>query len=271
MRTMPNPSLADDFQTKGFCFTDPLYSAESIAKTIQHMDAVIAGDYETGTAPHSRRWNPGDPPEQLCKIDQPHLADRTLYQAITNPALGLAASQILGADFVQVWAVQLLNKPPGGSDLGNIGWHQDMQHWKTYWEGEVFTAWLALGDIVPDSGPMRFVVGSHTWGLNENPSFFFSEKDHETQQREIRRPSESVWVEEAALLSAGGVSFHHRHTFHGSGPNHSAGPRRSLAIHLRTGDSAPLGGNSYYTEHLEDEAFCPVIYRSPAPDRKGNG
>jgi hypothetical protein len=22
-----------------------------------------------------------------------------------------------------------------------------------------------------------------------------------------------------------------------------------------------LGGNSYYTEHLDDEAFCPIIYK----------
>jgi ectoine hydroxylase-related dioxygenase (phytanoyl-CoA dioxygenase family) len=259
IHTTPSPATA--FETQGYYFTDPIIPPDLVNTTIDHMDAVIAGEYETDIPPHSRRWNPGDPPEQLCKIDQPHLADHTIYKTISHPAIGQWAAEILNANFVQVWAVQLLNKPPGGSTQGNIGWHQDMQHWKTWWKGEVFTAWLALTDILPDSGPMRFAQGSHKWGLNENPSFFFSEHDHTTQQNAIPKPDDATWQETPALLSAGSVSYHHPLTYHGSGPNHTHTPRQSFAIHLRTEKSTPLDGNSYYTEHLDDEAFCPVIYR----------
>jgi phytanoyl-CoA hydroxylase len=259
IHTTPSPATA--FEAQGYYFTDPIIPPDLVNTTIDHMDAVIAGEYETGIAPHSRRWNPGDPPEQLCKIDQPHLADHTIYETISHPAIGQWAAEILNANFVQVWAVQLLNKPPGGSTQGNIGWHQDMQHWKTWWKGEVFTAWLALTDILPDSGPMRFAQGSHKWGLNENPSFFFSEHDHTTQQNAIPKPDDATWQETPALLSTGSVSYHHPLTYRGSGPNHSHTPRRSFAIHLRTEKSTPLDGNNYYTEHLDDEAFCPVIYR----------
>lgn len=248
------------FEDQGYYFTDPIIPPELTASAIDHMDAVIAGDYETGTEPHSRRWNPGEAPDQLCKIDQPHLSDHTIYKIISHPAIGQWAAKILNANFVQVWAVQLLFKPPGGSTQGNIGWHQDMQHWKTWWQGDVFTAWLALSDIHPNSGPMRFVHGSHKWGLNPNPSFFFSEHDHQTQQNAIPKPSDATWQEVPALLPAGSVSYHHRHTYHGSGPNHATTPRRSFAIHLRTEKSTPLDGNNYYTDHLNDEAFCPIIY-----------
>jgi ectoine hydroxylase-related dioxygenase (phytanoyl-CoA dioxygenase family) len=34
-------------------------------------------------------------------------------------------------------------------------------------------------------------------------------------------------------LKKGEVSFHHCLTIHGSGPNHSTNPRRSIAIHLQ--------------------------------------
>ena len=254
-------SPAQTFEDQGYYITDPIIPPELTASAINHMDAVIAGNYETGTAPHSRRWHPGDPPNQLCKIDQPHLSDHTIYKIISHTAIGQWAAKISNANFIQVWAVQLLHKPPGGSTQGNIGWHQDMQHWKTWWQGEVFTAWLALTDIHPNSGPMRFVHGSHKWGLNPNPSFFFSEHDHQTQQNAIPKPNKATWQEIPALLQAGSVSYHHRFTYHGSGPNTTTSPRRSFAIHLRTEKSTPLDGNNYYTDHLNDEAFCPIIYQ----------
>jgi len=61
-------------------------------------------------------------------------------------------------------------------------------------------------------------------------------------------------------MAAGGASFHHRFTYHGSGPNTSSEPRRRFAIHVRTERSEPVYGESYYTAHLDDDAVCPVIY-----------
>lgn len=252
--------LRSQFEADGFCFTPPILPAELVARVIPRMDAVIEGEYETGVAPHARRWNPGDPPEKLRKIDQPHLSDRTIFELISHPAIGRWAAAITGARRVQVWAVQLLLKPPGGSELGNIGWHQDMQHWKGWWRGEVFTAWVALGEISPECGPMSFVRGSHRWGLNEAKSFFL-DPDHAAQQEAIPRPEGAVWEEAPALLSAGGVSFHHALIYHGSRPNRSDRPRRSFAVHLRTEQSWPMDTASiYYNANLDEPGVCPVIY-----------
>jgi hypothetical protein len=255
-------ALRSQFEADGFCLTPPVIPAGLIERVVPRMDAVIAGEYETGVEPVSRRWSPGDPPEKLCKIDQPHLCDRTIFELISHPTIGRRAAAITGARRVQVWAVQLLLKPPGGSALGNIGWHQDMQHWKGWWRGEVFTAWVALGDITPECGPMSFVRGSHRWGLNEAKSFFL-DPDHEAQQEAIPRPGGAAWEESPALLSAGGVSFHHALIYHGSRPNCSDRPRRSFAVHLRTERSWPLDTAShYYTAHLNEPDVCPVIHEA---------
>ena len=45
-------------------------------------------------------------------------------------------------------------------------------------------------------------------------------------------------------MRRGQVSFHHCRTVHGSGPNHAAGPRRSLAIHLQPGDNRHRPGTA---------------------------
>jgi len=143
-----------------------------------------------------------------------------------------------------------------------VGWHQDKHYWP-YWEGEVFTAWVAVSDVRADCGPMRFVRGSNHWGYLEGGDFFGS--DDERQRSKIPVPDGAEWVEVPAILPPGAVSFHHRLTLHASGPNTSDRPRRSFAIHLRTEKSKPIFGMQeaadYYISHLDDPVMAPVLYR----------
>ena len=162
---------------------------------------------------------------------------------------------------VQVWASQLLIKPPGSETAGHVGWHQDRQYWK-YWRepAGLFTAWIALGDVTAASGPMRFVRYSHRWGFLDQGDFFGS--DLEALKAGIQVPGGESWEEVEALLPAGGVSFHHCLTYHASDANTSDAPRCSVAVHLRTQDAEPVSGDtSYYISRLDDAAQCPVIYR----------
>ena len=164
---------------------------------------------------------------------------------------------------VQVWWVQLLLKPPGraGAPGANVGWHQDRNYWQV-WKGgsELFTAWVALSDVTPQAGPMRFVRGSHPWGLTGRSDFYG--QDHDAQRGEIPVPEGECWEEVPAILPPGGVSFHHCLTFHGSGPNLTAEPRRSFAIHMRTEKSHPVGGaRQGLTKFIDDPASCPIICR----------
>ena len=65
----------------------------------------------------------------------------------------------------QVWWVQMLIKPPQDDDgkvQANIGWHQDRNYWQLWEEGsELFTAWVAVSNMVTECGPMNFPHGSH--------------------------------------------------------------------------------------------------------------
>ncbi|MCZ7649460.1 MAG: phytanoyl-CoA dioxygenase family protein [Planctomycetota bacterium] len=253
-------SPAETYAREGFCLRPQVLPRELIERVVPRMDAVIACEYETGVPPKSRLWKPGDDPRKIRKIDMPHLCDRTIHELISHPALGRAAAEITGAETIQVWAVQMLYKPPGGATAGGVGWHQDRQYWR-YWEGEVFTAWIAVSDVTPEAGPIRFVPRSHEWGEVEGGDFFQGRLDE--LRGKIALPNGASWSEVEGVLPPGGVSFHHRYTFHGSGPNVSAGPRRSFAVHLRTEKSRPVAGaKDYFISNLDDPTANPVIYRA---------
>lgn len=253
---------ASDYQRDGFYLAPPGIEKDLVSQSVEHMDKVIAGEYETGSPPKKRLWNPGDDPNRICKINDPHLADHTLYKLVTSPRLGEWAAAITGARRVQVWTTQLLYKPPSRTQSGNVGWHQDREYWP-YWNQEdgLFTAWIALGDVDELSGPVQYVAKSHTWGLLGQGDFF--EEDREAGRANFRVPPGKSWHEVSAVLPAGGAVFHHCLTLHGSGPNLSDRPRRSMAVHLRTEKIEPNPeADHYYVSHLDDPRKCPVIFEA---------
>jgi hypothetical protein len=252
------------YQNDGFLIhPQPLIPADVVGRAVAGMDSVREGEYDTGVPPRSSRWKPGDDPNALCKIEMPQIASRAIMELISQPALGAKAAEITGADAVQVWWVQLLYKPPtvaGQQPRTNIGWHQDYNYWGIWEEdSELFTAWVALSDVTDRCGPMNFVVGSHKWGLSADGDF--SSQEYESLRETIRGAHTQEWQEAPAILPPGSASFHQKLTFHGSGPNLSSLPRRSLAVHMRTEKSRPKGDvRQGLTTFIDDPNYCPVVF-----------
>ena len=252
----------EQYQVDGFFIqTDPIIPLDLVQQASQGMDQLREGHYETGSPPHSSYWSPGDDPKKLCKIEMPQFANRAIMDLVSYPAIGELAAELTGAEWVQVWWVQLLGKPPADPDAQtNIGWHQDRNYWGSWEQGsQLFTAWVAVSDVAVDCGPMKFLRGSSTWGVLEGSDFYG--QNHQAQQSAIQVPEGEKWEEVAAILPPGGVSFHDNLTFHGSGPNLSNNMRRSFAIHLRTEKSRPVDGKRQgLTARIDDYSHCPVIY-----------
>jgi len=248
------------FKEEGFTLLPQVIPDELLSRLSARMDALIAGEYETGVEP-SRSGSASDSKDKIIKIDKPQVADNTILELCSHAGLGEAIADVFEAEMVQAWAVQLLYKPPGGQDAGNVGWHQDYQYWSSYWEpgSEVFTAWIAIAEVREDMGPMRFLSGSHHWGFLDRGDFFST--DLEQQMDAIRAEDRGPINDVPAVLPAGGVSVHHCLTYHGSGPNQSDQPRRSIAIHMRTEKSTPRPEcDSHYVTELSDPDVCPILY-----------
>ena len=257
--------LGDAYDRAGFCVhADRVLPAHVVTAARRGLDEVRAGRYDTGRPPRPSPWNPGDSDDVLCKIEMPQMADAAIGALVGHSDLGALVSRVTRARRVQVWWVQLLHKPNTARDATgvNVGWHQDRQYWGA-WEGgsELFTAWVALSKVDETAGPMRFVRGSHRWGVCGEGDFFG--QDLHAQRGDIQVPEGERWEEVNAVMEPGGLSIHHCLTYHGSSANTSGSPRLSLAIHMCTENSSPVGGRREgLTAYLDHPQICPVIHDS---------
>ncbi len=255
---LSNRELGAAYKQSGFCcLPSEALTSEQVKSATMAVSQVRDGHFDTGLPPSS---HPGYDPKRLCKINDAHLASSALYNLLTKSQLGTQIAKVTDSSFVQVWATQLLIKPPGSGTNGHVGWHQDRQYWR-YWQGEdgLFTAWIALSEVDEKSGPMRFVVNSHQWGFLDKGDFFAS--DQETLKKNIENAVDKKWVEEVAVLPIGRISLHHCLTVHGSLANESTKPRISLAVHLRNQHTTPIPENdNYYVSNLEDKRYSPIIF-----------
>ena len=261
--------IAGQFENDGVLIAPAVIPPDLLARVRRRIEAVCAGEYETGIAPGGTPPALAVSPKALVKIDNAHRSDRTILELVSHPEIGRLAAAITGASFVQVFATQLLIKPPAAAAPGqsNVGWHQDQEYWDAALEGELLTAWVAISDVTADSGPMRFVRGSNHWGLLKSGDFFSGDLAG-IKQRIREKQGGSPWEEVSAVLPPGGVSFHHRLTVHGSGPNHGTGPRVSFAVHLRTEKSGLRKGTTWqqagYLSDFADPVGSPVCHTRAA-------
>jgi ectoine hydroxylase-related dioxygenase (phytanoyl-CoA dioxygenase family) len=221
------------FQRDGFVVLSELVlDAQQLDAMRDAMDRVYAGDFETGVPPRADHWRPGDDRRAMRKSDFTWKANRTIASVALSPRLGEIAAGLLQCETVKIWGDQLLWKPGGGHEEANIGWHQDYWYWRLASEPRMLTFWIALDDVDESNGCMQFIPGSHGCGLLESGNYFDRNRDAQTKALEAQG---LAMTPISCHLRAGHASAHHCLTLHGSGPNRTERPRRSLAVHMMDG------------------------------------
>jgi len=248
-------------KSNGLCIIPKLFSSQEIVSTRIALWDVIQGKYNTGKEPEERFWDIGDDPENIIKIDKPHLSNDKIKKLITSSEFGKCLASVTRSNKIQVWHSQSVWKPPGGSRKGNAGWHRDIQYWP-FWDPKgVFTAWIALTDVDKKSGPVRFILGSHRWSSIKGLDFF--DKDISMQDKIIRETKKDYKIE-CSTIKKGQLSIHNSGIYHSSKENNSNKPRVGLVVHFATDKAKKIpviGSLSNYLEHnLNDKDICPVIY-----------
>ncbi len=203
-----SPEAVEQYRRDGFLFPVPaLERAEALAcrRELEAYEAAHGGPLK-GNMRH--------------KV---HLLFPWAANLIRHPRILDAVEDILGPDIL-CWATNLFTKEP--HDPAFVSFHQD----STYWgldPADVMTAWIALSDCPANSGPMKFVAGTHKSQQPHRDTFH--EKNLLTRGQEIE-----VAVDESkaatVVLKAGEMSLHHVMVVHGSGPNESDDRRIGLAI-----------------------------------------
>src|SRR5262249_14933283 len=138
--------------------------------------------------------------------------------------------------------------------------HQDKGYWASASGTDLVTAWVAFDDVNEANGCMQFAAGSNRWGLVNESNFF--NPDMEGQRSRMQLPEGVTWREVPPIRQPGQASFHHCMTLHGSAPNRTPRPRRSIAVHMMSGETRLVKGNKHANEAIfggEDGE----LYRGP--------
>lgn len=230
------------YRENGYWISPPILTEEILDTAERGMRRHHAGDVDHRVAGDPdgklRGWHCADG-DVLRKNDCASLRVEELALLVRQSVIAGCAARLAGAEEIRLWHDQLLYKPSGVRRQGNVGWHTDRHYWRSCSSEEMLTAWVAFHDITEAHGPVMFVAGSHRWDEQADLDFF--DQDLTTigryaAERDLRIVN--------ATLARGQVSFHHCRTIHGSGPNHSGEPRRSIAIHLQPGDNHHVTGHN---------------------------
>ncbi len=267
------------FQQDGFLVVDSLIDVDRLPVLQQAFEDLFCGKFETGLRPDEVNWQQADgDPERTRQICNGWKANRDIARVVLDESLGRKIAQLSGWSGVRIMIDNVIWKPPGTKSLG---FHQDSAYLDWFRPADLLTCWIALDDTSADGGTIEFVRGSHRWTLSEPEGEFHAPAQYRLpMQKAAAREKvdpEIVYVE----VPAGGGSFHHGWTWHGSGENRAQIPRRSLVLHAMRSDVEYVPENfdrgigpiysryKHLGDNLLDENYFPILwredgYRTPA-------
>jgi hypothetical protein len=268
---LPGPDDIASYREHGFWISPVILPPAVLDAAERGMRRYYAGDLD---APDEDGTWAAPPAEGLRKNDYASLHVHELAHLVAQPLIAATAARLSGVDGIRLWHDQLLYKPvdaPGTA--ANVGWHTDRQYWQSCSSEEMLTAWVGFHDVDEAGGSVSFLAGSHRWDVS---GLDFFSQDLAALEKEITRQGHTLDIR-PTRMRRGQVSFHHCRTVHGSGPNHAAGPRRSLAIHLQPADNRhrPGPGTASHgndrlvrrraddgTSDYADPRICPQLWPS---------
>ncbi|MBI3647254.1 MAG: phytanoyl-CoA dioxygenase family protein [Actinobacteria bacterium] len=264
------------FHRDGFLIVEEgLVPEKALDRLRERYLRLFDGEYETGIKPDEVNWVKGrDPDDRTRQICNGWRSDNLIAAQVLSARTGRLAAQLMGYRGVRILQDNVLWKPPGTKA---IGFHQDGSYADYLVPPEMTTCWISLHDTAADAGPIAYVRGSHLWPKSPPArSQFHAPDDWMAGVRAAAHPGDPVEVV-PVVVKAGGGSFHHNLTWHGSEPNANASvARMALVSHMLPVQARFHEHNAdlIYSRYRRrgdlslDESFFPVMwdetgYRTP--------
>lgn len=271
MHFRPSKQQIDNFSENGFVIADSLISRDKLPRLHKAFDDLFSGLFETGVRPDEVNWQQGQSDPSLSRqICNGWKASRDIASVVLDESLGQAIADLSGWSGVRIMIDNVIWKAPATKSLG---FHQDNAFLSWFDPGEIFTCWIALDDTTADGGTIEFARASHRWELGQPEGEFHAPDDYRKPMHNAARLAgvepEICFVE----VKAGGGSFHHGKTWHGSGANPGKNPRRSLVLHAMPAEvqyrpeNFDQGIGPIYSRYKRlgdnnlDENYFPILWR----------
>ncbi|MDH6109620.1 hypothetical protein P3T36_000391 [Kitasatospora sp. MAP12-15] len=283
------PSEADIrfYAEHGWYLSKKLLSDDEVTQLEEASEKFYAGQKDREIPvrpPRLAYWTP----EQGAKLrhnDYIHYEVDAIGAILTKPLLGAVAAMLAQVDEMRMFQSTLIYKPPVSTEPSNIvPWHYDKDYWASSTSERMLTAFIPFHDCDEELGTICMIDGSHTWEEEDKDNITaigFAERSKDDLETIVERNARYNGAEMRKVvvdIPKGHMSFHHCRTYHASGPNRAAKPRRAVSIHLQDGANQyrefPLadGGLATYNHDYlvrrtaqglpdyADPEFCPVLW-----------
>lgn len=222
---------------------DPGLVAEILARGKQRMgeraDAAMPDNRKTIMSAQLqaiwRNWqNPADEDEFFRSVSR-------------SRPLARVASRLLNDRDVRWWSDTVMCKMPASEGGSRTPWHQDFPYHAMDRHG-VFNFWIALVDIPPEMGTMRFLNGSHRIGP-------MGRVIHRTDGVDLLDLypwiADEYEVSEPMHLKPGDATAHNLLTIHAAPENQTSEPRWSYLTSMFPADVLYTGAQQRRTDDLD--------------------
>ena len=235
--------MVSDFKENGFYAQSSLFTKETLQKYSLEFDRIVAQLQESGEAINAR-WG-----SELTKdIEQSesqviHTHNVQSYSAqmmamIQNEQFLDAVEELIGPDII-LHHTKLFLKPPRNGSAFPL--HQDWSYFPTE-KNSMIAAVIHLSESDESMGCMRIVPGSHKLGkMEKTDGHSFVKGVHDRYQLEDAEP---------VIAEPGDIIFFHCCSLHGSMPNVSKRPRKTVLVQLYSGADRVVDGNRHTNVQL---------------------
>ena len=210
------------FEKNGFLTVQNFLTKEEIEALRQIYDDFVEGRIDAqGQRSDLCGAESQEGKEKIVQIMRPSLLLPSLVDSPAHKKALALVRQLLGED-MDLDFDMLIDKAPQTNT--ETPWHQDEAYWLNMPDKRAATCWIALDDVVRESGCMWYVPGSHLENLR--PHHQIGNKG--ALQCEATE-KEAVSVE----MHAGCCTFHHGRTAHYSRGNSTNRRRRAFILNFR--------------------------------------
>ncbi len=166
-----------------------------------------------------------DPLDAVRKVNVPSRHHPGFDSFVRHPKIVDIIADLMGPN-IKLYYDQIFAKPP--YDRANR-FHQDSVFWSFFASNFQITCQLLLDDATVENGCVRFIPGSHNFGLIgwDHLPYALTE---DLLSKEVPVP-----------LKAGDATFHHSLTLHCSGPNTTPHRRRGWSLHYVSSNTRYIG------------------------------
>jgi ectoine hydroxylase-related dioxygenase (phytanoyl-CoA dioxygenase family) len=214
-----SPDQVTAYQRNGYLFPLDIYDGDQVEGIVGELQQARADAHRQGLAAEL---------PQLLRSNVHYLLP-FVNRLARDPKIVEPVASILGADLL-LWSAEFFIKPARTDKI--VSWHQDLTYWGLGETDDELTVWLALSEVNPASGCMRFIPASHQQAILPHRDTFDASNLLSRGQEVAVDVDEDEAVD--VVLKAGQVSFHHGRIFHASGANRSDHDRVGLVFRFLT-------------------------------------